>query len=181
MVKCENSSIITFNALIQAGMQRQVSCLMAKDILISTFQLKCNILTSLPTNSVSIEQMVENRSPAGHSTLLSAASTTQRLGSKHRERQSFCATVRFMPSISCCLAETKPVSYLHWARALLLFCLASSRANSTFGLSLRFLWRPAGSCCLSSKWGPGSIFSTSSMLRHPGLAKTCVSRMLKGA
>ncbi|KAG7243847.1 hypothetical protein INR49_006001 [Caranx melampygus] len=31
---------------------------------------------------------------------------------------------------------------------------------------------PAGSCCLSSKCGPGSIFSTSSMLRHPGLART---------
>lgn len=46
--------------------------MMAKEILISTFQLKCNILTSLPPNSVSIEQMVENWSPAGHSLLLSS-------------------------------------------------------------------------------------------------------------
>lgn len=66
---------------------------------------------------------------------------------------------------------------------LLLFCLVSSRVNSWPGLqwSLRFLWSPAGSCCLSSKCGPGSIFSTSSMLRHPGLAKTWVRRMLSGA
>lgn len=66
---------------------------------------------------------------------------------------------------------------------LLLFCLVSSRANSSPSsyVSLRFLWSPAGSCCLSSKCGPGSIFSTSSMLRHPGLAKTWVSRMLSGA
>lgn len=68
---------------------------------------------------------------------------------------------------------------------LILFCLMSrisgQWANSRPSLSLRFLWSPAGSCCLSSKCGPGSIFSTSSMLRHPGLAKTCVSRMLSGA
>lgn len=46
---------------------------------------------------------------------------------------------------------------------------------------LRFLCRPPGNCCLSSKCGPGSIFSTSSMLRQPGLAHSCVSRMLRGA
>lgn len=41
-----------------------------KTILISTFQLKCVILTSLPPNSVSIEQMEER--PAGHIMLLSS-------------------------------------------------------------------------------------------------------------
>lgn len=155
---------------------------MAKTILISTFQLKCVILTSLPPNSVSIEQMEER--PAAHIMLLSSRLLNTDAWNQHWESRCFCATVPFLPSISCCFAETKPASYLHWARArarLRLFCLASSRANSTFGLCLRFLWRPAGSCCLSSKCGPGSIFSTSSMLRHPGLAKTCVSRMLRGA
>lgn len=115
------SSIITLNNLVQAGMQRQVNCLMAKEILISTFQLKCNILSSLPTNSVSIEQMVDNCRPAGHSMPLSSRLLNTEAWKQHREWQSFCATVRFMPSISCCLAETKPVSYLHSARARALF------------------------------------------------------------
>lgn len=61
------SFIITFINLVQAGMQRQVRCPIAKEILIITFQLKCNILASLPTNYVNSEQMVENWNPAGHS------------------------------------------------------------------------------------------------------------------
>lgn len=155
---------------------------MAKTILISTFQLKCVILTSLPPNSVSIEQMEER--PAAHIMLLSnRLLNTRRLEPALRVTLLLCNCP--IPAINQLLFRRNKACVLsalsQSTSPLRLFCLTSSRANSTFGLCLRFLWRPAGSCCLSSKCGPGSIFSTSSMLRHPGLAKTCVSRMLRGA
>lgn len=81
--------------------------------------------------------------------------------------------------------QTLSLIYTQQAGRLFFFShsVVSRRANSSpsFSQSLRFLCSPEGSCCLSSKCGPGSIFSTSSILRHPGRAKIWVSRMLSGA
>lgn len=56
-------SIITFINWVQTGMQRQVKCLIAKEILIITFQLICDILTGLPPNCAGTEQMVIKPEP----------------------------------------------------------------------------------------------------------------------
>lgn len=162
-------------------------------VLISTFQIECIIkfIIHISVTPPPASTMTWRKTEEKHSMLLSSCLFNTDSEKSHKHWRCFCGIVSFVPSICCRSAidstETKAGSYLHvagrQAGCLLLLCLVSSRANSRPSLyqSLRFLWSPAGSCCRSSKCGPGSIFSTSSMLRHPGRAKTWVRRMLSGA
>lgn len=48
-------------------------------------------------------------------------------------------------------------------------------------VDLRFFCSPVGSDCRSSKWGPGRMRRTSSMLRQPGRESSWARRTVSGA
>lgn len=177
-------------------MWKQVNCLMPKlAVLISTFHIECIIKFIIHINVTPNAANVRRWWETGWRQWWSLSNQAQYvffisavLQQTSTDRGSVVLSALCHQSAVVLHLTPKKQSlcliYMYQAGGCLLwFYSASSRANRRprWWWALRFLWSPAGSCCLSSKCGPGSIFSTSSMLRHPGLARTWVSRMLRGA